>query len=198
MERRKRMPRAARKAQMLAVAEEVFAQRGYLAASMDEIAEQVGVSKPMLYEYFGSKEGLLVGCIHKARTELREATEQAVVGAANAEQMMRLGLLAFFRFIAERRQSYSLLRQEAAVTVPSAVQEIEGIRRQQTDLMIGMMAAYQPDAAPVELEAAAEVLVGSCERLAEWCERRCDISPEQATDLLMGMVWTGLSARLGD
>lgn len=178
---------------MLAVAEEVFAERGYLAASMDDIAERVGVSKPMLYEYFGSKEGLLVGCIDKARTELREATEQAVVGASCAEEMLRLGLLAFFRFIAERSQSYSLLRHEAAVTVPSAVQEIEAIRRQQTDLMIALMSASLPSADPVELEAAAEILVGSCERLAQWCERRADISPERATELLMSMVWSGLA-----
>jgi AcrR family transcriptional regulator len=189
------MPRAARKAQMLAVAEEVFAERGYLAASMDEIAERVGVSKPMLYEYFGSKEGLLVGCIDKARTELREATEQAVVGADNPESMLRLGLLAFFTFIAERRQSYSLLRHEAAVTVPSAVEEIEAIRRQQTDLMIVLMSASLPGADPLELEAAAEILVGSCERLAQWCERRPDITPERATDLLMTAVWSGLSSR---
>jgi AcrR family transcriptional regulator len=193
--RRKRVPRAVREAQMLAVAEQVFAERGYLAASMDEIAERVGVSKPMIYEYFGSKEGLLVGCIDKARTELREATEQAVVRATTPEQALRLGLLAFFRFIAERRQSYSLLRHEGAVTVQSAVAEIEHVRRQQTDLMIGLMAAYPPSGDPVELEAAAEILVGSCERLAQWCERRPDITPERATDLLMAAVWTGLSAR---
>jgi len=192
------MPRAARKAQMLAVAEQVFAERGYLAASMDEIAERVGVSKPMLYEYFGSKEGLLVGCIDKARTELREATEQAVIGADSPEAMLRLGLLAFFQFIAERRQSYGLLRHEAAVTVPSAVEEIEAIRRQQTDLMIGWMALSLPGVDPVELEAAAEILVGSCERLAQWCERRPEITPERATDLLMTAVWTGLSSRAGD
>ena len=192
------MPRAARKAQMLAVAEEVFAERGYLAASMDEIAEWVGVSKPMLYEYFGSKEGLLVGCIDKARTELREATEQAVIHADSPENMLRLGLLAFFRFIAERRQSYSLLRHEAAVTVPSAVEEIEAIRRQQTDLMVGWMGLALPAADPIELEAAAEILVGSCERLAQWCERRPEVTPERATDLLMAAVWTGLSAHAGD
>jgi AcrR family transcriptional regulator len=192
------MPRAARKAQMLAVAEEVFAERGYVAASMDEIAERVGVSKPMLYEYFGSKEGLLVGCIDKARTELREATEQAVIGAADSpESMLRLGVLAFFRFIAERRQSYGLLRHEAAVTVPSAVEEIEAIRRQQTDLMIGWMGLALPGADPVELEAAAEILVGSCERLAQWCERRPEVTPERATDLLMTAVWSGLSSRAG-
>ena len=53
------MPRADRERQMLAVAERVFAERGFRSASMDEIAELVGVTKPMLYAYFGSKDGLV-------------------------------------------------------------------------------------------------------------------------------------------
>jgi hypothetical protein len=63
--------------------------------------------------------------------------------------------------------------------------------------MIGWMAMSLPGADPVELEAAAEILVGSCERLAQWCERRPEITPERATDLLMTAVWTGLSTRAG-
>ena len=63
--RRKRMPRAEREQQILEVAEEVFAGDGYQATSMDDIAQRVGLSKPMLYEYFGSKEGLLLACLEK-------------------------------------------------------------------------------------------------------------------------------------
>ncbi len=76
--RRKRMPKAERKAQMLDIAEQVFAERGYLAASMDEIAERVGVSKPMLYEYFGSKEGLLNEAIAGAFAEWTDEVNRAV------------------------------------------------------------------------------------------------------------------------
>ncbi|KAA2261345.1 TetR/AcrR family transcriptional regulator [Solihabitans fulvus] len=190
------MPRAERESQMLRVAEEVFAERGYLAASMDEIAERVGVSKPMLYEYFGSKEGLLIGCINRARTELRTATELAIQGAVDPEDLLRRGLVAFFLFISEHRRSWALLRQEAAVTVPSAVEEIEAIRRQQTDLIGAVMAAYLPEPSPPAVEAASEIIVGACERLALWCERRGDITPEQATDHVMTIVWSGLGSQL--
>src|SRR6266545_370487 len=68
--RRRRMSRADRERQMLAVAEQVFAERGYRAASMDDIAERVGVSKPMLYEYFGSKDGLMRATIAHNRAAL--------------------------------------------------------------------------------------------------------------------------------
>jgi AcrR family transcriptional regulator len=190
------MPKAERKAQMLVVAEQVFAERGYLAASMDEIAERVGVSKPMLYEYFGSKEGLLIGCIHRARAELRARTEESILGAEGPEEVLRRGLVAFFRFIAEHDAAWELLRQEATITVPSAVEEIEGVRQQQTDLVASALAGYAPSTTGLVAQAWAEMIVGACERLALWGRRRGDVSPERATALVLDLVWPGLSARI--
>jgi AcrR family transcriptional regulator len=194
--KRRRMPKAQRMAQMLTVAEEVFAERGYLAASMDEIAERVGVSKPMLYEYFGSKEGLLIGCVHKARTELRTKTEAAIAKATTPEEFLRLGLLAFFEFIAEHTKSWALLRHEASITVPSAQEEVEGIRQQQTDLIGSVLLGFAPAIDPLEAEAFAEIVVGACERLALWCERRPDVGPALATDYVMNVVWRGVADQI--
>lgn len=178
---------------MLAVAEEVFAARGYVATSMDEIAERVGVSKPMLYEYFGSKEKLLAGTIGAARTELRVATEHAVRDARDAQDALRRGVLAFFRFITEHRQSWSLLRNESTLMSGATAGEIEATRRQQTDLMTALMSAYLPDQDATSREASAEIIVGACERLAIWCERHEDVDAEQATEHIMRSVWYGLS-----
>ncbi|WP_238598598.1 TetR/AcrR family transcriptional regulator [Saccharothrix sp. ALI-22-I] len=193
---RRRMPKAQRMAQMLDIAEGVFAERGYQAASMDEIAEQVGVSKPMLYEYFGSKEGLLIACIHRARAELLDRTHRAFTGTEGPEEAMRHGLMAFFEFIGEHKQSWALLRQEAAITVPSTVTEVEGIRRQQTDLIAAVITGFSSDVDPVEAEAFAEVIVGSAERLALWCERRPEVGPALATRYIMDVVWKGVASRL--
>ncbi|MCP2164939.1 transcriptional regulator, TetR family [Goodfellowiella coeruleoviolacea] len=178
---------------MLAVAEQVFAEHGYLAASMDEIAERVGVSKPMLYEYFGSKEGLFVGCIERARAQLLAATERAVAGAATPADALRRGLVAFFRFVAEHRRYWRLIRQEAALTPPAAAAAVEQIRQQQSAFTAAMLTAL----ADVDLtEASAEILVGACERLALWVEHRPEITPEQAAELVMAVVWTGLGGRV--
>src|SRR5205823_9229599 len=64
------MPRPARERLILNVAGQVFAGVGYHSASMDEIAERAGVSKPMLYAYFGSKEGLYVAYVNRTGREL--------------------------------------------------------------------------------------------------------------------------------
>ncbi|RSN20235.1 TetR family transcriptional regulator [Streptomyces sp. WAC 05977] len=193
--KRKRMPRAERMRQMIQIAEEVFAERGYSAASMDDIAERVGVSKPMLYEYFNSKEGLLLACIQQSRAALRDVTERATVGATSAEDALRRGLLAFFVFIRERRQAWSLLRHEMALIGTGAADEIEQTRRQQTDLIAALMGDYFDAGDDLRAEASAEFVVGACERLAIWCERHEDVSPETATGYAMDVLWSGLSAR---
>lgn len=193
--KRKRMPRADRMRQMIEVAEQVFSERGYAAASMDEIAELVGVSKPMLYEYFNSKEGLLLACIRESRAVLREVTEQATVGAADAEDALRRGLLAFFVFIRERRQAWSLLRHEMALIGTPAADEVEETRRQQTDLIAALMSGHFDSGDDLRAEAAAEFVVGACERLAIWCERHDEVSPEAATEYAMDVLWSGLAQR---
>ncbi|RZQ60165.1 TetR/AcrR family transcriptional regulator [Amycolatopsis suaedae] len=190
------MPRAERERQMIDVAEQVFAERGYLAASMDEIAERVGVSKPMLYEYFNSKEGLLLACIRQARSELRLATEDAVADVADAEEALRRGLHAFFVFIDRRRQSWLLLRHEMTLIGTPAADEIEATRRQQTDLIGKLMTGYFGADSPEQVEASAEFVVGACERLAIWCERHEHVTPETATDYAMDLLWGGLRRRV--
>jgi AcrR family transcriptional regulator len=182
---------------MMTVAEEVFAERGYAATSMDEVAERVGVSKPMIYEYFGSKEGLLVACIRQVRSELRDLTAQSVIGAASPEEALRKGLVTFFRFTDDHRRSWDLLlRTEAAVVGPAAVAEIEAVRQEQTQLHIAVFTAYLPDADPRALEASAEILVGACERLSVWYVRHDDVTPEEAADHIMRMTWFGLRSEV--
>ena len=69
---------------MLAAATRIFARRGYQDASMDEIAAACGITKPMLYSYFDSKEGLFLACLDKGDERLRAAVRDAVEGATGA------------------------------------------------------------------------------------------------------------------
>ncbi len=178
---------------MMAVAEEVFVERGYVAASMDDIADRVGVSKPMLYEYFGSKEGLLVACIRQARGELFTVTSSAALDASGPEEMLRRGLVAYFGFIVEHGRSWALLRNEAAVVGASALAEIEAGRAQQSELIIAAMSPHAPQPSPLDLRAAAEVIVGGCEQLSAWCAQNPELTPEKAADLVMQLTWFGIA-----
>ena len=93
---------------MLAAATRIFARRGYQDASMDEIAAACGITKPMLYSYFDSKEGLFLACLDKGDERLRAAVRDAVEGATGAEQRLWRGLVALFRFFEDDRDMWAL------------------------------------------------------------------------------------------
>jgi len=99
----KRLPRAVRERQMLDAAVKIFALRGFHAASMDEIAELAGVSKPMVYAYLGTKDELFLACLRREATLLLEAVASGVEPSAQPDQQLWNGLRAFFGFVGGRR-----------------------------------------------------------------------------------------------
>ena len=198
--KRRRVPRAEREAQILVAAEQVFAERGYQATTMEDVADRVGVTKPLIYEYFGSKEGLLSACIVRARTQLREASEAswAAVGPdAELVDVFRAGVLAFFEFIDEHRNAFLLIQQEGAMA-SQASPLVESIREQQSVATARTLggAPGLGDVPPELLEGCAEVIVGACERVAVWRLRRPGMTAEEATELVVSTVWSGLDTLL--
>ncbi|WP_246061321.1 TetR/AcrR family transcriptional regulator [Lapillicoccus jejuensis] len=198
---RRRMPRAEREAQILSVAEEVFADLGYQATTMDEIAERVGVTKPLIYDYFGSKDGLLIACVDRARTLLADTTEEALQQlppGAPVDEVLRCGIAAFFEFIDEHDLAFRLLHQESAAAV-STERDVERIRAQQGAVIVGFL-RRSPGLAEVPeqlVEGYAEVVVGACERVAVWRTHRDGVTAADATDLVVSAVWTGLRTLTG-
>jgi AcrR family transcriptional regulator len=185
---RRRMSRADRERQILDVALAVFAERGFRDASMDAVAERAGVTKPVLYTHFGSKDGLLLACIARARAELLEVTSAAAAAATGPEEMLRSGTLAFFRYLEEHAAAWTLLCSEPTV----AGEALEGIRAQQSDFIAALLAAQAPDVDAQRLAGWAQVIVGACERLAIWRATERAVTAEQATGYLMDLAWTGL------
>lgn len=178
---------------MLRVAESVFARRGYQAASMDEIAELVGVSKPMLYAYFGSKDGLLLACVRRARAELSQVTTAAIAEGGSPLEVMRRGLVAHFRFIDTRADAWAVLRSETAL-VGEAAAEVERVRGQQAELIASSSAAFAPEVDPLLVQAYAQMLVGATERVSVWRESHPEVTPEAAAELIVSVVWNGVAS----
>src|SRR5437762_5626181 len=141
---RRRMRRGDRGRQLLRVAEEVIAERGFQSASMEEIADRAGVTKPVLYDHFGSKDGLLAAVIARSGVNLREAVQRAVAGADGPEEELARGVHAYFGFIEEHAPTWSTLLGEAAA-MTAAAGAVEEIRREQAVFIAGLVAAELPD-----------------------------------------------------
>jgi len=104
---------------MLDVAGRVFAERGFHEASMDEIAEGAGISKPMIYSYFGSKDGLYFAYIELAGQRLLTRMDEAAASvddsrAVDPEARLLATSLAFFAHVDENREEWSVLFAELA------------------------------------------------------------------------------------
>lgn len=186
------MPRDERTAQLLSVAEEVIALHGFQDASMDEIAERAGVSKPVLYDHFRSKDALLSAVVVRSAGALADHIDTAVDGAQSADDMLRLGIMAYFEFVSRRSQLWSVVITEGAITRETA-QAIEMFREQQAVLIAPLLASYLPKIDSQQALDYAHIIIGACERLATRCVFYNSYSPEEATQHLLDVLWLGLS-----
>ncbi|MEU0359569.1 TetR/AcrR family transcriptional regulator [Streptomyces cyaneofuscatus] len=105
----KGIPRARREEQILAAAMDEFGRHGHASASMAAIAGRVGVTKPMLYTYFGSKDGLYLACLDRVAPRLVTAIEEAMAGERPAAETPHRVLSAVFGVLEEQRGAWFVL-----------------------------------------------------------------------------------------
>lgn len=194
----KRMPRAMREQQMLDAAVRTFGQRGYMAASMDEIAELAGVSKPLVYLYLNSKESLFTACIRREGEALKRAVRDGARTDLPADRQIWDGLRAFFTHTAEHPDAWSVLHLQARTHGEPFVAEVAALRAEfvamVTRLIVGAAreGRRDPGLSECELAALAEALVGAAESLAAWSNATPGATPRQSAATLMNFAWAGL------
>jgi AcrR family transcriptional regulator len=98
-----------RRRQLFDVALELFAERGYRATTMDDIAEAAGVTKPLLYQHFSSKRALYLELADSVAAELLNAIAEATAQADGPRQQVELGFAAYFRLVVTREPAFRLL-----------------------------------------------------------------------------------------
>ncbi|HEX6969419.1 MAG TPA: TetR/AcrR family transcriptional regulator [Micromonosporaceae bacterium] len=190
----RRLPRAVREQQMLDAAVRVFSARGYHAASMDEIAEGAGISKPMVYAYLGTKDALFISCLHREGTRLMEAIAAAVAPNLPPDEQLWRGLRAFFRFVGAHRDGWSVLYRQARGEQRFAG-EVARMRTRMVEVVAGMLGratrAQRCTVRRTDLEVLAFALVGAAESLADWLADHPDADPDKTATRLMNAAWLG-------
>jgi AcrR family transcriptional regulator len=106
---RQRLPAARRRSQLLEVALERFAANGYHGTSMEEIADTAGVTKPVLYQHFGSKRTLYLELLETVGQELLRQVRDRAAAETEPYQRVLAGFQAYFRFVCERTSAFQLL-----------------------------------------------------------------------------------------
>lgn len=190
----KRLPRAVREQQMLDAAVEVFSRKGYHDTSMDAIAAEAKISKPMLYLYYGSKDELFRACI--ARESMRFVEAVAVAGnpQLTPHEQLRAGLEAFLSYVDNHRLSWQVLYRQALGQQPFA-SEITNSRERIIELTAKLLESSSKYAEPgTNFDIVSVAVIGAGEAIADRIASG-EVQVAEAVNLLDDLAWRGLAGK---
>jgi AcrR family transcriptional regulator len=198
--RAKRLPRAVRERQIMDAAVDVFSRLGFHAASMDEISDVAGVSKPMIYAYLGSKEDLFAACIHREATQLLAAVAAGVRTELPPDMQLWHGLAAFFSYVGSHRESWRVVHRQSITQGGPFSAELLAMRRQAISLVDTLLVrvATKEGLDDNATESLAAALVGAAESLADWWLDNPEVPSRVVASRLMNLVWMGFGGLMQD
>ena len=192
-----RLPRSARRKQLLAAAQEVFVANGYHAAAMDDIAERAGVSKPVLYQHFPSKLELYLALLDQHVDVLGEQVRRALQGTDDNRQRVDGCIAAYFDFVDDPGGAFRLVFESDLRNEPAVRARVERSLQISIDALADTIARDTGlDRAEAELLSCG--LAGLAEVSARWWldsdgPNGVRIDKTRAVALLSGLAWRGIS-----
>lgn len=172
---------------MLEVATEVFCERGYAGTSMNQIALRCGVTKPMLYLYFDSKEKLYLACVRFVGDGLMDAIEKSVAGAGTPTEQVLATAAGLFTFAEQRNRAWWGVIYGETMPADTAVAEAtNGYRDRIYAVVARAMTEVLDD--PVDVEVAALALIGAGESLLRWWVGRPELSAAELQARLVSVL----------
>ncbi|MEV2276972.1 TetR/AcrR family transcriptional regulator [Nocardiopsis sp. NPDC049922] len=195
--KQRRLPRRVREKQMIDAAVTAFARGDYHTVRVEEIAEAAGTSKPTVYHYLGSKEGIFTACVRREADRLVAAIRTAVwdpQAPAGADPLRR-GLQAFFTFVTDNRDSWTVLYRRTSSQAEPFAGEVVRARDRVLAAVVELVTACTgdprdvPDGTgclldPKDAELLARVAVSTADACADWLLEH----PEETPDALAGHV----------
>ena len=189
----KRMTHNERRNQLIEVGRSVFARDGYEGTTVEAIARAAKVSKPIVYEHFGGKEGLFAVVVDR---EVNALTDQmsAAVSEGTARERLEQAVLAFLTYVERSPDGFSVLTRDAPMErqgqgMPSVISDVV-VRVQDIFGERLKAAGFDPVAAPIYTHA----LIGMVTMVAQWwgTEKRKKFKKEEVAQHLVALAWMGL------
>lgn len=188
----RRLSAEARRAQLIAVAREVFVEDGYDGAGMEAIATRAGVTKPVLYQHFESKKELYLALLGEDMAALQASVENALDSAKTNQQRIERGLAAYFEFIERNEGSFHLLFRETLGSEPDFREVVERFR-DSVAARIGKIIAEETSL-PIQVsELLARGVMGMGESAAQWWLEGRSVDKREVLKDLSELAWRGLA-----
>jgi AcrR family transcriptional regulator len=193
---RKRMTAEARREVIEQAALEVFAERGYHGASVDEIARRSGVTPPVVYDHFASKLDLHKRLLERTRDELLEMWREHLAGDESAEERIPRALDSWASYVQEHPYAPRMFFHET--TGDPEIQAIHAEVQAQARVALGAILGREPGAEKVAgsadeeaLEMAAEVMRAGLTGLAIWWNEHPDVPRDRIVATAINAIWIG-------
>ncbi|MGH8978349.1 MAG: TetR/AcrR family transcriptional regulator [Acidimicrobiia bacterium] len=188
-----RLPADQRRQQLLDVAREVFAARGFHATSMDDIAEAAGVTKPVLYQHFPSKRSLYIELLTDTGEQLLRALTAATRNLERGRDRVESGFLAYFRYVVDSRAGFRLLFSASIRTDPEFARVVDNVVQAAADVISELIEIPASDA---HRRVLANALVGMAEavgrHVSDDSETDFDADAEDLARWISELAWFGL------
>lgn len=191
-----------RREQLIEIGRALFAERGYDGASIEEIAQRAQVSKPVVYEHFGGKEGLYAVVVDREMTILMSMVTESLTRNRSRVRVERAAL-ALLTYVEERTDGFRILVRDSPVAAEEGTYSslLNEAMRQVGRLLAGDFSrrGLNPELAPLY----AQALVGMVATTATWWLDQRTPSKEVVAAHLVNLCWNGLTAleadpKLGD
>jgi AcrR family transcriptional regulator len=190
---RKRLPRAQREQQLLDVAEQLFIAQGYDGTSIEDVAHAAGVSRPIIYDHHGSKEGLYLACVKRARARYAEQLEQALAGETDPREQIRTAGEMFFTILEQDPQRWIVLFGGSAVPLFGELgEQLHELRAISVARVAAVIQAEAPGSDPEQVDAFAHAISGVGEQLGRWWLKHPTIPRERVVEHYTNFVWRGI------
>jgi AcrR family transcriptional regulator len=175
----------------LSVAREVFAEHGFHGASMNQVAEAAGVTKPVLYQHFGSKRALYRELLDDVSHNLEQAVVNAAAEAEGPRQQVEAGLRSYFRFVYENRAAFRLL---FGAGTRRDIEFSRQVRRVETTLAEAVATLIQVEGLhPDHRRLLAHGIVGLSEGTSRhWVDSGYEPGPDELAARVAELAWVGL------
>src|SRR4051794_14229387 len=185
-----RLPAARRRRQLLDVALEAFAANGFHRTSMEDIADAAGVTKPVLYQHFGSKRELYLELLDDVGANLMENISKAVASAPGPRQQVEAGFVAYFGFVADHRSAFNLLFGGGARRDEEFA---DAVRKVETTIADAITPLIEADVTEDHRSMLAHGLVGLAEGTGrKWVASGLDHDPAVVARRIAELAWAGL------
>jgi AcrR family transcriptional regulator len=189
-----RLPRRERRTQLLDAARTVFVTQGYHAAAMDDIAERAGVSKPVLYQHFPSKQDLYLALLDESVATLTGAVRAALAGTEDNEARVAAAIGAYFDFVDDPDGAYRLVFESDLVNVDEVRRRVERAD-EQCAALVAVVIRGDTGLSEDEAMLLATGMIGMAQTSARrWLRNRRAMPKETAKQLMFELLWRGISA----